>query len=65
METGGTGRVRSMGDRQILNDFVKKYPTREQREEALKKMSNSQIDELIKASTIVQAKIYYSSFKKK
>lgn len=49
----------------IIEDFQKKYPTRAEKEKALRNMTNEQIDELIKASTNVQAKIFYASFKKK
>ena len=46
-----------------IEDFQKKYPTKEEKEEALKAMSNEQIDELINESTNIQAKVFYSSFK--
>ena len=45
--------------------FQEKYPTNEEREKALKLMSNEEIDNLISGAGTVQAKIYYSSFKKK
>ena len=48
-----------------IQEFQKIYPTREEREEKLKTMSNEEIDEIIKSCGIVQAKIYYSKFKKK
>ena len=48
-----------------LQSFRKEHPTRESKEQALRNMSNAQIDELIKASSNVQAKIFYASFKKK
>lgn len=48
-----------------IQDFQKAYPTRAAKEKALKGMTNAQIDKLIKASTNTQAKIFYSSFKKK
>ena len=35
------------------------------KEKALRNMSDEQIDQLIKASSNMQAKIFYSSFKKK
>ena len=47
-----------------IEDFQKKYPTKADKEKALKAMSNAEIDELIKASTNIQAKIFYKSFKK-
>ena len=52
-------------DWSIIDAFQKKYPTKAEKEEALRKMSNEEIDVLIKASYTVQAKIFYSSFKKK
>ena len=48
-----------------VRKFQEEHPTKASREEALRNMTNAQIDELIKASGIVQAKIYYASFKKK
>lgn len=45
--------------------FQEKYKTREAKEQALKSMSNKEIDELIKDSPNTQAKIWYKSFKKK
>ncbi len=44
--------------------FQSKYPTKEEKEKALKAMSNEQIDALIKDSPNTQAKIWYKSFKK-
>lgn len=49
----------------IIQSFQKKYPTRKEKEKALKEMSNEEIDRLIKASTNIQGKIFYSKFKKK
>lgn len=49
----------------IIEKFQSDYPTKADKEKALKSMTNAQIDELIKASGNVQAKIFYSSFKKK
>ena len=46
-----------------IEDFQKKYPTKAQKEQALRGMSNAQIDKLINASTNVQGKIFYSKFK--
>ena len=48
-----------------VDRFQKEHPTRASKEKALKGMTNAQIDNLIKASTNTQAKIFYSSFKKK
>ena len=49
----------------IIEEFQKKYPTKAEKEKALAEMSNEQIDELIKAASNIQAKIFYSKFKKK
>ena len=48
----------------IIEKFQNDYPTKKAKEEALKKMTNEQIDELIEASGNTYAKIFYSSFKK-
>ena len=45
-------------------EFQKAHPTKASKEEALKGMTNAQIDELIKSTSNIQAKIYYASFKK-
>lgn len=47
-----------------IKEFPRIYPTKEEREDRLKTMSNNEIDEIIKLCVIVQAKIYYSKFKK-
>lgn len=49
----------------IIEDFQKKYPTKADKEKALRGMSNAQIDKLIAASSNTQGKIFYSSFKTK
>lgn len=49
---------------QKVLEFQKKYPTKEQKAEALRKMSDSQIDELIADCPNVQGKAWYKSFKK-
>ncbi len=41
------------------------YPTKEEKEEAIKKLSDEEIDEIINSCGIVQAKIYYSQLKKR
>lgn len=48
-----------------LQEFQDKYPSKEDREEAVKHMSDEEIDELIASAGIVQAKIEYSRLKKK
>ena len=47
-----------------IEKFQEKYPTRAEKEEALKKMSNEEIDKIIKSASNQQAKIFYSRFKK-
>lgn len=47
-----------------IEEFQKKYPTKADKEKALRAMSNSEIDALISASTNIQAKIFYKKFKK-
>lgn len=51
--------------RKDLMDFQKAHPTRESKERALTRMSNSQIDKLIAGCSTKQGKIFYSSHKKK
>ena len=48
-----------------VEEFQKKYPSKAEKEKALKAMSNTQIDALIKDSSNIQAKVFYASFKKK
>ena len=45
-------------------EFQKKYPTKAEKEKALKVMTNKDIDQLIKDSGNTYAKIFYSKFKK-
>ena len=47
-----------------LERFYEDYETREKREEALKRMSNEEIDKLIEAMQNIYGKIYLSKFKK-
>ena len=47
-----------------VNEFQKAYPSKEDKERALKGMTNDQIDKLIKSSPNIQAKIFYAKFKK-
>lgn len=49
----------------VIETFQKAHPTRASKEKALKSMTNTQIDKLIKASSNIQAKNFYASFKKK
>lgn len=53
-----------MKEKNIIDIFQQKYPKKEAKEEALKKMTDEEIDELIKASTNIYGKICYSSYKK-
>ena len=46
-------------------EFQKLYPTKEEREEAIKGLPDEEIDEIINSCGIVQAKIYYSQLKKR
>ena len=46
-----------------VKDFQKAHPTKASKEEALKNMSDAQIDTLIKSCPNIQAKIFYASFK--
>ena len=46
-------------------EFQKKYRTKEEREKALKKMTNDEINEIIKTCGTMQGKIYYGKFRKK
>lgn len=45
-------------------EFQEDFPTKEQREERLKVMSDSEIDQLIRSCGTAQGKIYYSKHKK-
>lgn len=47
-----------------VDKFQKAHPTRASKEKALKGMTNTQIDTLIKSSSNIQAKNFYASFKK-
>lgn len=46
-----------------VDEFQKKYPTKEAKTAALKKMSDAEIDQLIKGSTNIYGKMFYKSFK--
>ncbi|MBP3806441.1 MAG: hypothetical protein J6I76_21550 [Oribacterium sp.] len=48
----------------MFHEFWGKYSTKEEREKALKKMTNEEIEEVIKGTPNIQGKIYLSSFKK-
>ena len=50
--------------REILEKFQREHPTKEDKEKALKTMTNEQIDELIEACGTVQGKIFYSKYRK-
>ncbi len=51
--------------KKVIKKFQKKYKTREAKEEALKKMSNSDIEFLNYCSDTIYAKIFYSKFRKR
>lgn len=46
-------------------EFQEAYPSKEDKQKALMNMSDEDIDHLISTCSTPQAKIYYSSFKKK
>lgn len=48
----------------LIEEFQERYKTREEKEEALKEMSNEEIDKLIEAMQNIYGKIYLSKFKK-
>ncbi len=47
----------------MIDSFQKAFPTKQEKETALTRMTNEQIDKLIEASMIVQGKIFCASFK--
>ena len=47
-----------------LEKFQKQYPTKQEKESALKKMTNKEIDELIACAGTPQGKTFYKKFKK-
>ena len=49
---------------EIIDEFQKKYSTKEEKEAALAAMSDEEIDRLIGAAGTVQAKMFYARFKK-
>lgn len=51
-------------DWDIISAFQTRYPTKHKKENALRNMTDEEIDVLIKASPSVYGKIFYSSFKK-
>ena len=52
-------------DWDIISDFQTEYPTKQEKENALRNMTDEEIDVLIKASPSVYGKIFYSYFRKK
>lgn len=44
-------------------EFQEKYPTKEAREEAIKHMTDEEIDDIIRSTSNIYAKIYYSRLK--
>lgn len=59
-----TKRTAKRATSNAVDKFQKAHPTRASKEKALKGMTNAQIDTLIKASSNIQAKNFYTSFKK-
>ena len=51
-------------DWDIISAFHTRYPTKQEKENALRNMANEEIDGLIKASPSVYGKIFYSHFRK-
>jgi hypothetical protein len=49
----------------VIYYFQKAFITKKEKETVLGRMTNEQIGELIEASSNVQAKIFYASFRKK
>ena len=47
----------------LTKEFSKKYPTREEKEDALNKMTDEEIDELIHDCPNIYGKIFYARFK--
>ena len=70
----GTGRLKGVSEeeqkagggsgRAVIREFQEKHPTKESKERALEAMSDEEIGRLINATSNVQAKIFYSRFKK-
>ena len=52
-------------DWDIISTFQTRYPTKQEKENALRNMTEEEIDVLIKASPSVYGKIFYSHFRKK
>lgn len=48
----------------LVKEFSSKYPTKEEKIEALKKMSDEEIDALIADCPNIYGKIFYKQFKK-
>ena len=48
----------------LIEEFQKKYPSKQEKEEALARMPDEEIDALIKACPNIYGKIFYSKFKK-
>ncbi len=47
--------------RKILEEFQRAYPTREDKEQALQRMTDAEIRQLIEATRNIQAKIFYKT----
>ncbi len=47
-----------------VEEFQEKYKTKEEKIDALKKMTNEEINNLIKTSTNIYGKIFYKSYLK-
>ena len=64
-DIGDFGNSELQKSHSIVKEFQKAYPTRADKEAALRSMSNEEIDKLIDSCSNIQAKIFYASFKKK
>ena len=48
-----------------FTDFQEKYPTKREKEEAARLMTDEQIDEIIQSASNIYAKIFYSKLKRR
>ena len=48
-----------------FTDFQEKYPTKREKEEAARLMTDEQIEEIIQSASNIYAKIFYSKLKRR
>lgn len=48
-----------------ITEFQERYPTKREKEEAARLMTNEQIDEIIQSASNTYAKIFYSELKRR